>query len=790
MNQIKSPFNFIPLNTKVFYPDWAELISQDIPFENGISGVLDITIAAQTPIFVRNGHTPKDKENNNLTYKSFSRFPDDTPYIPATSIKGVLRSAMRILANGKMQIEEDHKYLSRRLLDNGFSKKENSDIARHIKCGWLRKDEKGYFLYPCKSEKIALWDIDYMFDTRVFKDAFSNRKIDLNSTDVIEGKEYDRKSGVYKYALLKSAGVMPEDLENLTFIRDGKTFVYDPEGDLKGTIVLYGQPNIYPHWGIAKGGKGKYKEFIFIKDNKANPIPIAEDVFDRYDKFYKESEDWKFHRQNLETKGIPVFYYDHNNTVKHFGLSSRYRALYEKSIKETIHASLDFDERPDLSDCIFGYTSQDRSSLKGRVMFSNFICDNPEEDAEYILALNGPKPNYYPLYICQNHNEEDQSQAYNTYTDGKISGRKKYVLRNHVWKRKSDDNDKVNSYMRPLKKGSEFKGKVYFHNLLPQELGALLSVLTFHGTPGCYHQLGQAKPYGFGKVSFSIGSIVFPSYLPVQPTADVNYYLTAFESCMPKGWLNTSSITELFAMSSVPVKGEQYEYMNLGMNQGKNEFNECKKLKLYLHRFSSCIESGSYPLPESRLSKYSELIKELQSKSNSLSEIAQAQKNIVEQENREKEIKQKELEKRAAEKREKEIQEKEAAKQRAIEEQLRITKEKEDEAKRKVRDESAALGLRILEAPKANGDGFKVTNYKQIVDNIKRWKKKANCETIPSEQYPYLWTTIQRLYVHPEKTDKKDWVNFSSKIWKGIADYTSESQAKEWFALLNKRNNE
>lgn len=50
---ITAPFNFVPLNEKVFFPLWAEYVSHDIPFEDGESGEIDITITAKSPIFVR-----------------------------------------------------------------------------------------------------------------------------------------------------------------------------------------------------------------------------------------------------------------------------------------------------------------------------------------------------------------------------------------------------------------------------------------------------------------------------------------------------------------------------------------------------------------------------------------------------------------------------------------------------------------------------------------------------------------------------------------------------------------
>ncbi|MDD3945356.1 MAG: hypothetical protein PHS38_11660, partial [Bacteroidales bacterium] len=53
MEYIKAPFNFVPVSSEVYYPGWADQISHDIPFSDGISGKISITIEAKTPIFIR-----------------------------------------------------------------------------------------------------------------------------------------------------------------------------------------------------------------------------------------------------------------------------------------------------------------------------------------------------------------------------------------------------------------------------------------------------------------------------------------------------------------------------------------------------------------------------------------------------------------------------------------------------------------------------------------------------------------------------------------------------------------
>ena len=83
---IRSPYNFVPVSDKVFFPDWADQISHDIPFSDGVSGSLELTITAKTPLFVRNGHTKEDARLKSTNYQSFIEV-EGIKYRPSTLLK-------------------------------------------------------------------------------------------------------------------------------------------------------------------------------------------------------------------------------------------------------------------------------------------------------------------------------------------------------------------------------------------------------------------------------------------------------------------------------------------------------------------------------------------------------------------------------------------------------------------------------------------------------------------------------------------------------------------------------
>src|SRR5699024_3362763 len=124
--EVKSTYNFIPApkEKEVFYPPWADQVSQDIPFSDGESGEIEFTITAETPIFIRNGHSEQDQKifkkykNGDLSgassqekeayerYISFSNL-NGKYFIPATSLKGMIRNVMEIMSFSRLKTEDD-----------------------------------------------------------------------------------------------------------------------------------------------------------------------------------------------------------------------------------------------------------------------------------------------------------------------------------------------------------------------------------------------------------------------------------------------------------------------------------------------------------------------------------------------------------------------------------------------------------------------------------------------------------------------------------------------------------
>lgn len=591
---IRSPYNFIPLEKEVFIPDaeWTDQISHDIPFSDGVSGKIILEIEAITPLFVRNGHVVGTVDN------SFSKTDDNRYFIPGTSIKGTIRNVLEIISHGKMRTNKNQLFAQREWGNSQLYNLKSKQSS--FKCGWLKWDkENGYHIVDCgKPYRIGHDRIDEFLNNDLFSSYFSKKDgKDLNKKISLNGVEYDPKTAYFKYALVDQLQVSLNDRffeidsehnsSKGSFIR---VKVSDRQTGFSGTIVFTGQPDkwVDPRPKELTKGAGKFYDFVFKNPGEDARIePITDDDFESYQAIYKDSPDWKYWYDKLSETGIPVFFMKEKGQKMKWGLALLFKLPYDNTPYETLYDSHK-TEAYDLADCIFGSVDKNKA-LKGRVSFGHAFCvsENVTPMNEVRLVLSSPKASYYPMYISQS-GSNGKTEKYQTYNDGRISGWKRYVARTGVYTpamppvtvNGQNVSDKIYTTLTPLSGGTKFKSTVIFHNLRPEELGALLSALTFHGykEKECCHQLGQAKPFGYGRIKINPALEV---YTTGYQDFDEETYMAKFEKMLVKKGMNVN-VSRLIAMASELKNGAQYEYMNLSMDKGGNEFQNAKDNGYYL----------------------------------------------------------------------------------------------------------------------------------------------------------------------------------------------------------------
>lgn len=763
---IKAPYNFVPINKQLVQPDKPEAISHTVPFKDGISGSMDVSIEALSPIFTRNTLAGQEEVDTHLFCHVKDKNDNNKYFIPGTSLKGMFRSVLEIMTYGYLRLDKRMKFAVRDFGDRTLYPIMNAKEQGNMRCGWLHfnEDEESTVYDHGLPMRINHIRLDEFFQASNINVSFSryfsqNARIDLNTNLVVNNKEYDPKNAAFKYALLEGH---LDKLEKLNFSRDSEYYAEPPggaanppahserrikvdnNGNINGTIVFTGQPG---PWFDPRGfrprrmGDGKFYEFVFPTAIKGT-YELSKEELGYFSFIYQDSEAWEFFKKKGQ---IPVFFRVENGRIKDLGLALLYKLPYQFSaqgLAQEAQKIKNYNEVVDMADSLFGFIQKTNAgnSLKGRVQVGHAFAEKAIELKKPIIKrLGSPKASYLPIYIDQSQNGRNgittQYKSYNE-KDSELSGWKRYPLRSLPDQDEPADgfNKKLDTKFLPLDRGSTFKARIFFHNLRPFELGALTSAITFHGNQEhLCHSLGMSKSFGFGKVKVSIDTL--------STGDDISKHLLVFEEFMNKElgetkWIKKSRLQELFSMAKNPETVQRdiiLKYMTMSNTREDNEFLKAKQGKEYLQRFS--ITAKDQFIAKSLLELKEEKEKE--------------QKEYDELKARE------EFEKRKRENLEQEKQ-----------------RQKENEQNREL-EQKAAIDKGIEK--KLN----EVKSYEEAETVIREYKRIV--EDIP-EKDQYLIADSLKKFINPatlNKKEKKRWKNFKKGNWHLIKSWIGEKKARD-----------
>ncbi|CAA6800692.1 MAG: DUF324 domain-containing protein [uncultured Sulfurovum sp.] len=574
---IKAPYNFVPLSEKVFFPPWAEQVSHDIPFSDGESGEIEIKITAKSPIFIRNHEVDNSDDNLYYTDKNGKQISTEFCnhinsqtgakefYIPATSVKGMVKNILEIISFSKIQTSD--KKFAYRNFDELYYKQKLLNNTDNIHMGWL---------YSCGGD----WCIEDLGQSNGGNNRIKYTDMALAKKDVIQS----RKDAYSKYKLTNYINPITDD----------------------GVIVFTG-----------KVGREKTREFIFPMSDINNPIyryQSDDSVIKNFREAYylgtpNENDLWKklFSKRFKKGEHIPIFFLkNQQQEVESFGLSQLYKLPYKYSIADGIGSHANNSEKVDFAETIFGYSKSLNNkvkSLKGRVQFSHLKLSNDKTPMSKIQkTLSTPRAGYFPMY------SKDGNSMDTNYI---ISGWKRYPVHNNANEEKDTNANKdMLTHFSPLPSGSIFKGKIRFHNLRETEIGALYKSLLLDGDDDsiCY-SLGMAKPYGFGKIKIELD-------LP-KLKKEKDPYIDTFENTMNeesnwndgkpfKDWKSSEQLQELLAM----MRPYRDDYLTYGeKNQKGYEYygqfkrTSNRRKRLNYTQSSNINEETQVPKSRKKISK-------------------------------------------------------------------------------------------------------------------------------------------------------------------------------------------
>ncbi len=626
ISAIHAPYNFAPLHEEIFTPGWADEVSHDRPFADGLCGELELSFTADAPILIGN---ERIQGRDGVGEVHFHQAPDGRYMIPGSALRGMLRNVLEIAAFGRMHFVDDRR-LSVRDLTSGarsiygnrmtkrcgakpgevwdrkekkYVKKNNVPVfSSRARAGWLIRQNGKVRLIPCQHARIQHDELD--------KHVHGQMKAVNTAMDKYKLWKQASNSVMHRFSIEREKAHLHKN--NGMYLRYALAHI-DDNGDREGMLVFTGQPS-----------PKKHMEFVFHSPGNAFDLP--DDVWKSFNQVHEESEEWKFWRPGFQRgKKTPVFYLQENGRIQSMGLAMMFRLAYRHSIHDAVkHTSADHlaNKGNDLPALIFGFTDEDKGheSFRGRAWFSPAFAEGaPREEPMEPTILNSPKPSYYPNYIEQEQKPPGQLKGgqYCTLMDKncRIRGFKRYPARPQAQvqplTRDQQDNKAVQTRLYPLSKGVRFTDRLAFHNLKPEELGALVWALTWGGNDKLRHSIGMGKPFGFGQVRARIEKAEIRPNNPGAQPPEADECRRRFETMMQnwkENWKTSPQLQNLLAMADPErakhAPGGKLSHMRLNDSRD-NQFQDAKRKSLVLADYNGSVRQ--LPASASEMSLYSKL---------------------------------------------------------------------------------------------------------------------------------------------------------------------------------------
>lgn len=758
--KITSPYNFVPLNQQVFYPDWAEQASQDLPFKDGLDVSLDIKLTNVSPLFTRNGSKDgKDTFSSHIIGENGKR----QYFIPATTIKGMLREIVEIMTFGKMQEGKDYqnRYFGYRDVARQAGNELNAEYMRKVskgKPGWLYKEGENYYFAPCSGEleKIAKDELKQLYPS------------------------YQSDPSIWK-----------------SNISVGKNGIYPsyPEIEKNGNYYRI----------VCTGKFGKKQHELLFPSAEDEPILIQKETIEAFTTMYDATPGFSDAKDGgscflsaLENgEKIPVFHLRLEEGKETLGFSRMFKLPFKYNVKQQVEVLQKADiNRPDFAETLFGYTGKE-TSLKGRVQISHAFMEGEVVDSELIEKkgiLGSPKASYYPIYLKQHHS------PYKTYDENEgIAGRKLYRVHTKdttIPLPLNENNPNVESSFKTIPQGQNFHFRITMHNVKEVELGAVLAALTFNHTTGVYFNIGMAKSFGFGKCEIEENGIKLNG-----TNEKIDHYLQVFEKQMSaftyeynqQLWAQTESITQL-----VNILGEHDDSEVHMMDM--DEYSDSKFEKR--NPFNQLKEQGT-PIVSMLTEEDKEEIRELALKAKGERAQKEARKSLKEKYDLAKSyFEAKDFQE--AKKHYNDIIDELLKKGINIQEENQIIAdidakiaEQEEEAKQQA-DQAAlmeqanklAAGLgATLDKLAGDGVNYSIKDFKVCFQKVEKWLKDSKAEKLSESDAKDLYTTAARLLKEPSKKEVKELGKPFEKsgIWRKLTTFLDETRAMELYETYNSK---
>lgn len=470
--QFINPYNFIPLGD--------ECNRQKNNEEKKYTGYIECELKTLTPMIIIDHEKCKEDENGHKIYKDTFMI-NKVPAIPASELRGMIRSKFEILTNSCLSSAEE---------ELPFYGRYNGNMR---KPGILDfSDPKNVKLYSCTKYEVEQKDRG-MFNKYQTGDfvTFNSRRKKRNVEVFNNFNNNGYHSGYVKKGEL--------------FNRKNAVHIFEIKNEIQGLV------------------------------NQKDFAEMYKEICETYEEGFENKGVKKKHNSQTEKAYRPVWYEIIDNYV-YFSLGQNGQTKYRRRLKNLMnHSFLPCKDSENLCEAceLFG-TVQNNLAVSSKVRFEDaYLKDKIDEP--YIThkpivleELSSPKYNNALFYMFL---YEDYIIDYNTNLSWNVDFKSKFNMkqnktfaigdneieirgRKQYWHHKPNINKKVektkrNVSVRPIKDNLTYTFKVYFDNISETQLEHLHMAITLGENNDYAHKLGLGKPLGYGSVKIKATNIVY-----------------------------------------------------------------------------------------------------------------------------------------------------------------------------------------------------------------------------------------------------------------------------------------
>lgn len=631
-----APYNFVPLPDAVtpaplpLEHDRFHLEARSSEPVEVLSGYFDCDLETCSPVYVRAAlqrsefiKQESDEEKKRPFLEQIKNKPEffythdpAQPVIPGSTLRGMIRNLIEIIAHGRMRWVNDSQPFTYRAVAapnsdplSGPYRQALGAFGSRIRAGYLVRDGQRWHIHPAKTPQEMGWPEKKSFIT------VPERKIggrDIANFMRFDNPEYKPQWHPVGFEMqIRRGGLRPVDVVQIG--QPPQKFTH------QGVLVCTGNMLETQRSPSGRMRSPRKNHTLILPKADTGLLAIPLQVIDDYRNSltpYQNDEltNWGGNGWGCLKDGAPVFYVA-DSKVLYFGHCPNFRIPAVSQVSGRAAVPKDFvpatalgHSLPDLAEALFGWTEEKENGPKqqraGRVFFSDARLIPGQRRIWYSDApitpgvLSFPKPSTFQHYLVQDrdfgHDPDDKASLANFTSspeETQIRGNKLYWHRGRHPKIEATEKErKLASQltrMKPLAAGARFSFRVHFENLRPQELGALCWALILPGESGktYRHKLGMGKPLGMGAIA-----IAPRLYL----TDRAKRYQTLFSGDTWAEATNAAQV-QLYLQAF-----EKYMLEALGKNSEDVRFGQIERIRMLLMLLS-------WPGPNQKVTRYLEI---------------------------------------------------------------------------------------------------------------------------------------------------------------------------------------